>query len=67
MKLPWQRRADDEKVDRLRAQERSRDAMADWPIVREHAEALRQQRELNGWTATIAAIFGAPKSREGGS
>lgn len=65
MRFPWQRRADAEHTHRVAAERRLADAQADWPEVHRHADALRKQKELNGWTETIVTLFGAPKPQGG--
>lgn len=63
MKFPWQRRADVARAHRVVAEKRLEDVRADWPHVRREASGIRRQRELNGWTETIVAIFGTPQQR----
>lgn len=57
MRFPWQRRADEEKVHRDDAEQRLADAEADWPRVYMHAASLRNERQLNGWTGIVDALF----------
>lgn len=61
MRFSWQRRADREHDHRVKAEDRLRSARADWFEVEHQAANLRHQRELNGWTDTIALIFGSDK------
>jgi hypothetical protein len=63
VRFPWQHRADTEHVHRVAAEQRRDDAQADWPEVRRHADALRKEKELNGWTSTILSIFSSPQER----
>lgn len=58
MKWPWQERAE---VAERRADEAERElkeTKKDWPEVRREAAKSRAMREANGWTETIAGIFG---------
>lgn len=57
MRFPWQDRADEERRLRKVAEARLAKAESNWPVVREHANALREQRELNGWTGVADALF----------
>jgi hypothetical protein len=57
MRFPWQHRAEKEHDLRLVAEQRLATARSNWPLVREHADSLRRERELNGWTGIVAALF----------
>lgn len=57
MRLPWQRRADEERERRLAAEQRLAEARADWVTVNTHLAPLRYQKNLNGWTGVIDALF----------
>lgn len=61
MKFSWQHRADTERDLRVVAEQRLQNAESNWPMVREHADALRRERELNGWTGIVAALFAEQK------
>lgn len=67
MRFAWTRRADEERKHRIAAERRLAGVQADWPDVRLTSAALRREKEINGWTATCAAIFGTQKREGGGS
>jgi hypothetical protein len=64
VRFPWQRRADEERGHRMAAQERLASARADWVTVHAHAADLRREKNLNGWTGIVDALFADRK--EGG-
>jgi hypothetical protein len=57
MKFPWNRRADRAHTDRVAAENRLKKVRGDWPKVHAEVADIRQQREINGWTATITTLF----------
>lgn len=57
MKFPWRRRADEERRQRERAEERLRLAERDWQQIRAEVEVTRSEQHTNGWTATVTTIF----------
>lgn len=57
MRFPWQRRADEERDHRMAAEERLAAARADWAVVHAHADELRHEKYLNGWTGIVDALF----------
>jgi hypothetical protein len=57
MKFPWQRRAERAEADAEKAQERLSDVEADWRRVRDTVDTTREERDLNGWTATVESLF----------
>ena len=57
MKLPWQKRADGERRERVHAENRLRETEQDWTPVHAAVAKVRRERELNGWTAAITTIF----------
>jgi hypothetical protein len=59
MRYPWKRRNRSHARDKRRvAEENLENIRARWPQVRAAVAPLRREREINGWTATIATIFG---------
>jgi hypothetical protein len=58
MRLPWRKRADDERQHRMKAQKRLQEAQADWPRVHAEAKRLRDGKQsLDQWTAQANRIF----------
>ena len=57
MRFPWQRRADEERRHRVDAERRLAATRADWTKVRDHTAELRRQKDLNGWTTVVTALF----------
>lgn len=57
LRFIWQRRADEEQRLRITAEKRLATARSNWPVIQEHANELRRQRELNGWTGIVASLF----------
>jgi len=63
MRLPWHRRADEEKRLRVEAENRHKRAELNWPVVHAASGQLRAQRDLNGWTGIADTLFAS--RREG--
>lgn len=57
-RLPWNRRADEERSKRLAAEERLAEIRADSVKVQHHRAAVRREVVLNDWTRTAKTIFG---------
>lgn len=57
IRLPWQRRADQEETHRRAAEQQLAEVRADWVTVHAHAAALRHEKEMNGWTGIVSALF----------
>lgn len=65
MKFPWRRRADEEATHRVAAEQRQADAEADWPEVISQAASLQRERNLNGWTENLRALYGYQHRKAG--
>lgn len=64
MKLPWQKRAEQARRDRLAAEEKYEEIQRDWVELREHKDSIDQEIELNDWTRTAIKLFSpAPTER----
>ena len=57
MRMPWTRRADQEKEARQEAEQRLDDVKADWPKIHAEVAVTRREVELNGWTRAVTVIF----------
>jgi hypothetical protein len=58
MKLPWTKRLDDAKAQTEQARIEYERTLAQRPRAEAIAGELRNHRLTNGWTGTIAQIFG---------
>lgn len=63
MRFPGKRRRADRERDKQHLAKQVEQVQAQWPRVRAAVEPLRRERELNGWTDTIANIFANPAPR----
>lgn len=57
MRFRWQKRADEEERHRHEAERRLAAIEADWPKIRHHAGELTDEKNLNGWTSVVAALY----------
>lgn len=57
MRLPWTRRGDDARDDRVKAELKLQQVRADWPRINQEVAVTRRERELNGWTRTVQTLF----------
>jgi hypothetical protein len=64
MRLPWQRRADEETEHRREVEQHLARIHGQWPRVHAAVAPLRRERILNGWTDHIVNIFASPPSRK---
>jgi hypothetical protein len=57
MKMPWTKRADEEKKRRLEAEARAVSVEEDWYHIRTHRKSIDQEVAINDWTATAISLF----------
>lgn len=57
MRMPWHRTAEAAELGATAARDEFTQVQEQWPRSRELAFRSRHQRELNGWTARVLAIF----------
>lgn len=57
MKWPWVKRADEEKKQRMLAEEKCAQVEKDWTDIRNHRKSIDKEIEMNDWTATAIAMF----------
>lgn len=58
MKWPWTERVQEAQRRADEAEQELKKTKKDWPQVRREAAKSKEIREANGWTETIAGIFG---------
>lgn len=57
MRMPWTRRADEAAKERKAAEQRLEQARKDWSRINREVAVTREEKQLNGWTATVTSIF----------
>ena len=57
MKMPWTRRAEEEREHRIAAEERREATTHDWIQIRRYKQSIDREIELNDWTEAAVKLF----------